>query len=348
MYFQSRLIFLLITTMAVTGCISRVHAPLSLSQERESVLNNYETDKLFSYEPKKLAFDNHMRDDLEKKNFLVREITFQSTGKNGQDNNQVTAHYYQSRQPGKKNLVIILPIWGSYKYPSEKIGNGVRRRGSGETNVLMLQGESPLFDWERMYTVESEQQFRDMLWHQAERLRYTSLDVRRLIDWAETREEIDTDKIVLVGFSMGAIVTALAIANEPRFAGAVLVMGGANLGEIMRICDGKMEEMRNAVMPKFDWDLDYYEGIARDSFAHVNPTNFPDRVDPRKVLFIDAHNDDCMPQTSRDALWHALGNPERISYKYGHHGAFLAMTPLGFNIMRRQIYTFIEQVLQAP
>ena len=63
------------------------------------------------------------------------------------------------------------------------------------------------------------------------------------------------------------------------------------------------------------------------------------------ILMFDAQRDECMPQHARDDFWETLGRPERISFHYGHKKSFLAMTPLGFNYMRRQIYRFLEATL---
>ena len=74
----------------------------------------------------------------------------------------------------------------------------------------------------------------------------------------------------------------------------------------------------------------------------VDPANYPDRVDPNRVLIIEANRDKCVPEKSREDLWLALGKPERISMNYDHAPAFYSMTPLGLSWMRRRIWEFLE------
>jgi hypothetical protein len=66
-------------------------------------------------------------------------------------------------------------------------------------------------------------------------------------------------------------------------------------------------------------------------------------VDPRRVLIIEAAADTCVPRTSRERLWRAMGRPERIAYLYDHRVAFLAMTFLGGNNLQQQIYRFLDR-----
>ena len=65
---------------------------------------------------------------------------------------------------------------------------------------------------------------------------------------------------------------------------------------------------------------------------------FEGRYDPTKILMIDAMFDDCMPESSRAALWEITGHPERVTFLYQHRSAFYSLTPLGLNVSRRKIY----------
>jgi hypothetical protein len=67
------------------------------------------------------------------------------------------------------------------------------------------------------------------------------------------------------------------------------------------------------------------------------------------VLIIEAAADTCMPPSSRERLWRAMGRPERIAYLYDHRMAFLAMTFLGGNNLQQQIYRFLDlALLRSP
>jgi hypothetical protein len=63
------------------------------------------------------------------------------------------------------------------------------------------------------------------------------------------------------------------------------------------------------------------------------------------VLLIDAHHDTCIPRSARETLWQVMGRPERISLLYDHKTAFLAMTPLGQNLLQNEIARFFDRAL---
>jgi hypothetical protein len=80
-------------------------------------------------------------------------------------------------------------------------------------------------------------------------------------------------------------------------------------------------------------------------FDPADPMRFEGRYDPTKILMIDAMFDDCMPESSRAALWEITGHPERVTFLYRHRSAFYSLTPLGLNVSRRKIYRFLAEIV---
>ncbi len=275
----------------------------------------------------------------------VLPLTYSSSGHNGHRLNRVEGLYLRSHSPGAKKLLIVVPIWGTSTYPPEKIAYGYANRSKGTANVIWLFGETPLFPWDELSTVASEAAFIRLAEDSAEHYRTAVIDHRRLLDWVETRSEIDTSRVAIVGFSMGALTTATLLGNDPRVSAAVLMMGGAELGNIFATCDDRPGDVREHVLKTFAWTIDDYRDFFADLFAPAEPVRYAGRYDPARLLMIDAAFDDCMPSSSRDALWRATGQPERLTLLHGHRGAFYAMTPLGLNFLRRRIYRFLDNVL---
>ena len=58
---------------------------------------------------------------------------------------------------------------------------------------------------------------------------------------------------------MGALVASVALANEPRLAAGVLVMGGADLHEILAVCDHEIEDARERILKQLDWSLEQFK-----------------------------------------------------------------------------------------
>ena len=81
------------------------------------------------------------------------------------------------------------------------------------------------------------------------------------------------------------------MANEPRLAAGVLVMGGADPHEILTSCNHEIERGREHLLEHLDWSLDKYRNELAKALARINPARFAGMVDPRRVLIIEAAAD---------------------------------------------------------
>ena len=150
----------------------------------------------------------------------------------------------------------------------------------------------------------------------------------------------------MMGFSHGALVAGMVAVQEPRLAAAVLVMSGGRLHEVFARCPlMRSEGMREKAVSDFGWALDDFEKRLEPIFLSLDAANYPGRVDPSRVLMIDAAKDECMSSAGREALWEALGRPDRVTLDYRHKRAFLTMTPVKRNWLRHRIWSFLEQSL---
>jgi hypothetical protein len=298
----------------------------------------------FHYDKKPFSPSMQMDAELGNKRYRAFHVSFPSVGDNGQDRNLVTALYYESKAPGKKKLVVVLPIWGTHTYPSRKITESLLKYSKGEMNVLRILGENYLFNWDGMRAISNEQEFVAMTEEMVKRVQTHVIDIRRAIDWAE-RQPANSSHVGLIGFSLGATVAGLVAENEPRIGASVLAMGGANINEMFATCFGRAEETRKVIIERLGWTRDIFEQRLAQPLAPINPASFPGRVDPSRVIMFEAEYDTCIPKSGRDALWNAMGKPQRVIWPYNHKMAFLTMTPLGLNDMRHRIYKFLDAAL---
>ncbi|QFU74283.1 hypothetical protein EY643_00700 [Halioglobus maricola] len=280
--------------------------------------------------------------------YHVSGIRFPSSERNGQPDNLVDARYFRSHGMGKKPLLIVLPIWATHTFPSTVVANGYALHSEGEANVLWMQGDGAIFDWFHIAEVDSEAEFRHEVEAASERFRAVVIDVRRLIDWAESQPEIDTSRIGIIGFSMSALVGANVAGNDPRISTAVYVLGGARPGDMMAECNLVVEYMRKRVTKTLDWSQEQYRDYFHQMLAEGDPANWQGHYRPEGTLIIESSKDDCIPQASRELLFTATGEPERIVYPYNHWQPFLSMTPVGRNVLSRDIFEFLDRKLLTP
>ncbi len=337
-------------SLAATGCYTS-HVRTSYRHAGDiQGLQSFETAPAFTYEKADVPFANHVEGTGATSMYELRLLEWPSIGNNSQKDSLVTARYYRSTLPGAHPLVIVLPIWGSFTYPPRKLSASIQRRSNGAVHVLHVQGDTHLANWPGIVDAADESEFLE-LWREAvDRQRVTIVDTRRLIDWAEQRPEIEADRVALIGCSLGAFVAGTIATQEPRLAATVTVMGGSHLNTVIATCDGKRAtRVQATAAERFGWDREELAAQLAPIMSIVDPANYPDRVDPRSVLIIDANRDKCVPEKSREDLWLALGRPDRISMNYDHAPAFYSMTPLGLSWMRRRIWEFLEsRLLDQP
>jgi dienelactone hydrolase len=303
-------------------------------------------DPRYEYNRGEVPFENHLLGEGVTPEYSKRLVTIPSTGDNRQDGQVISGRYYRSNAEGPRPLVIVLPIFARFTYPSEKMSRYLQRHSDGAVHVLDVDGENFLFDWYTLAETSDEAVFMNEIRRGVETERTVIIDLRRLIDWAEQQPEIDGRRVALIGFSRSAIVAGLAATQEPRLAATVLIMGGAHPHQIIARCVGKRTSavQRNANQ-SFGWHADELELRITDAFAVVDAANYPGRVDPESVLMFEATRDECITESPREALWQAMGRPKLISLDYGHRVAFAAMTPLGGNWICDRTWEFLQERL---
>jgi cephalosporin-C deacetylase-like acetyl esterase len=137
----------------------------------------------------------------------------------------------------------------------------------------------------------------------------TVVDLRRGIDYLQSRPDIAKDKIGLIGFSLGALEGAILGGVDDRVKAVALVSGGGNLGEII------------ADQAKNNQSLGgHYAALLagttadqlEDQLAPVDPLNFVGHIAPRPLLMEHGRNDVIIPPANAQALYDDAGQPKQI------------------------------------
>ncbi len=276
--------------------------------------------------------------------YEVYRLSFPSSGFNRQNDNLLRARYYRREGPGRRGVVVLLPIWGHSFYPPTIAARRLLRRGA--FHVVVVEGERRLLDWGAADTAADPEAYRRQVRRWVATLETTIEDVRRMLDWVVARLEIDRRSVGLVGFSMSAILGATVAGRDPRVTHGVFVMGGGRLEEIFAACEGLPGRVRERLLERFGWSTEDLEAFLAPEVAAINPVTWAPRLDPRRLLVIDAGRDRCVPQSSRDGLWEAMGRPERITIQSGHNASFLSLTFLDNFRATKDIARFFHRQLR--
>ena len=140
------------------------------------------------------------------------------------------------------------------------------------------------------------------------------LDLRRTVDWIQSRPEFDKVKIGLGGTSLGGIVGALAYGIEPRFTCGSFVLAGADIAGILwnssRVV-AQREELRRR---------GFTEDRLRAALVAIEPGSYLKPDDPRPSLVIAAKLDTVVPPENARRLISLLGAPSTVWLETGHYG----------------------------
>ncbi len=144
----------------------------------------------------------------------------------------------------------------------------------------------------------------------------TTIDLRRGIDYLETRKEIDPHRIGYAGFSMGGIVGTLVSAVDSRIQAPVLALAGGDWRLMFANTKLPNAERARQLAP----DL---AAVGIDALDPVDPVRWVARIAPRPVLFINGDHDTTVPVVSGKALQDAASQPKEVfMYKGGHVPSF--------------------------
>lgn len=128
----------------------------------------------------------------------------------------------------------------------------------------------------------------------------TVFDLRRAIDFIQTREELDPRRIGYMGISLGGIIGSIFCSVEERVEVPVIVLAGGNL---------------NLMFGKGALSVD-----TKNYLSIIDPINYAAKISPRPLLMINAENDDIVPPITSKLLFKAAKKPKEIIwYPAKHH-----------------------------
>lgn len=128
----------------------------------------------------------------------------------------------------------------------------------------------------------------------------TVFDLRRAVDFIETRKELDTSRIGFFGISLGGIIGTVFCGVEQRVKVPVIALAG-----------GGMHLM---------FGMDALSDDTKDYLSMIEPNNFVEKITPRPLLMINAENDDIVPPMMSKLMFKVADEPKEIIwYPSKHH-----------------------------
>jgi dienelactone hydrolase len=222
-------------------------------------------------------------------------------------NNTVPCEYYRSRREGRRPGVIVLHILGGDFPLSRLFCNALAQHG---VNALFVK--MPYYGPRRDPTSSRRMVSPDPR-ETVAGMTQAVLDIRRATAWLAARSEIDDRQLGIFGISLGGITGALAMTAEPRLQSACLLLAGGDIGRV----GWDSPETRPA---RERW---LAQGGTREEFITllqmIDPVTYAAGARGKRILMLNAREDEVIPRVCTEALWKALGEPEIHWYSGGHY-----------------------------
>jgi hypothetical protein len=124
------------------------------------------------------------------------------------------------------------------------------------------------------------------------------------------REDVDPERVMILGVSLGVPFATAVAATDRRIAGVALLYGG---GEIERLFTAAVADD----LP--GWAVGPTSRAVALLLAPLEPTRYARAIAPRPLLMINASDDQTIPRESVLALYRAARRPKRLIWVQSPH-----------------------------
>jgi cephalosporin-C deacetylase-like acetyl esterase len=133
-----------------------------------------------------------------------------------------------------------------------------------------------------------------------EMITQTVFDLRRAVDFIQTREELDAQRIGYFGISLGGMIGTIFCGLEERVKVPVIVLAGGQLNLM--------------------FGLEAFSAETKHFLSLIDPIHYVKWIAPRPLLMINASEDDIIPPVTSRLLFKAAKEPKEIIwYPTKHH-----------------------------
>ncbi len=295
-----------------TGLVSAA----DLAPERGTVNYQPAADESLVAERFRLAahsFDYELRPlDVPTEHFQISELTFPSPVKTPHEkNNTVHCEFFRPKRDagtsGKMPAVVVLHILGGDFPLARLFCNALAQKG-----VAALFVKMPYYGPRRDPAVNRRMVSPDPR-QTVEGMTQAILDIRCATAWLASRDEIDAQRLGIFGISLGGITGALAATAEPRLSNVCLLLAGGDLGKVAW-------ESKELAKVRQQW---LAGGGTREEFmtilGQVDPVRYAKSVHGRRILLMNAKDDEVIPKVCTESLWESFGKPPIHWFSGGHY-----------------------------
>jgi hypothetical protein len=173
-------------------------------------------------------------------------------------------------------------------------------------NVIILALDYP-YEPRKSYT------FWTILWD-VPRVRKALLDMVPsailAADYLFSRHDVDTTRLVILGYSFGAPFVPAIVAYDRRAAAAVMVYGGGEITSMIR---------QNVARYESVWLSEFIGRLGGALLHPLEPMIYADKISPIPLIMVNGANDEQIPRYNTELFFNAAGEPKKLIWLKSQH-----------------------------
>jgi len=279
----------------------------------------------FCYQPS--AIQEELTLIKKKTSYNVYEASIDVGPDESGDESPITFEYYEQTADVESPVVLLLPILNGLKHLMRPFATHFAKNGYAVIIVDNVQRDTLLDD----------------LKHPESAIHKTVQHHRRVLDWAESRPELDTDRIGVFGASLGAFNALFLAALDKRVKVASTALVGGSLPEVLvKSNERRIEEAVAGVKADLELSDEQLMDFLTDEIVTDTLTVAP-HINADRLLMVMARFDKTIPYENQLRLYGAMGQPRAITLPTGHASAALYIFYL-----RSRVRKFFDRALAEP
>lgn len=296
-----RIAFVLFSLVILVGCAAHINCPQDIR------IPTAQPIEFFSYKPEPIS-PEVTKTDI-KDGLIIEALQFKWA-----DVEDIPKKFNaslmrpQSLEKRAPAIILMPPTEGSYDL---LVGFGKFFTERGYV-VLIIERRGSFFNPER-----SDPEYDKRL------IKQTVIDIRKSIDWLQSLDYVDPEKIGILGVSLGAVLSELATAAEPRIKAAAFFLGSSDLDQVLiKSTYNRLIKYKRNIFKKLEGFQDEKMEKIRQALKEIEPKNYAAYIDPERVVFLYARFDAIVPRSISHKTICYLGKPKAYVVPTGHYSAF--------------------------
>lgn len=214
----------------------------------------------------------------------------------------ITFEFYEQKGASLAPVILIMPIFNGLKHLVRPFAKHFARKGYAVVIVDTVQRRTLLQD----------------LKNPEPSLRRSIQQHRRVIDWVESRADIDPTRIGVFGVSLGAFNALFLAALDERASAAAFVFVGGSLPDVLVASDERrIVEAVALVKEELSLNDEEFNAYLTERIE-TDPLMLAPHMNAERVLLVQAKRDKTVPFPRQLELREAMGRPETITLPTGH------------------------------